>query len=33
MRMWVSEDAIVDDNFVNKTFGAKVNTYAAFLKG
>lgn len=33
MRMWVSEDATVDDNFMNKTFGAKVNTYAAFIKG
>ncbi len=31
MRMWVSEDAIVDENFSNKTFGVKVNTYAAFL--
>ena len=33
MRMWISEDAIVDENFNNKTFGVKVNTYAAFTKG
>lgn len=32
MRMWVSEDAVVDDNFTNKTFGVRVNTYAAFIK-
>ena len=28
MRMWISEDAKVDENFMNKTFGVKVNTYA-----
>ena len=28
MRMWVSEDAKVDEDFMNKTFGVKVNTYA-----
>jgi len=33
MRMWVSEDALVDDNFYDKTFGVKVNTYATFKKG
>ena len=33
MRMWISEDAVVDQNFNNKRFSVKVNTYAAFLKG
>lgn len=28
MRMWISEDAKVDEDFMNKTFGVKVNTYA-----
>lgn len=28
MRMWVSEDAKVDEDFMNKTFGVKINTYA-----
>ena len=28
MRMWISEDAKVDDDFMNKTFGVKINTYA-----
>lgn len=28
MRMWISEDAKVDENFMNKTFGVKINTYA-----
>lgn len=28
MRMWVSEDCIVDNNFSNKKFAVKVNTYA-----
>ena len=33
MRMWVSEDAIVDTDYNNKTFAVKVNTYAAFIDG
>ena len=33
LRMWVSEDAVVDNNYNNKRFAVKVNTYAAFLKG
>ena len=28
LRMWISEDAKVDENFMNKTFGVKINTYA-----
>ena len=28
MRMWISEDAKVDEDFMNKTFGVKINTYA-----
>ena len=28
LRMWVSEDAKVDEDFMNKTFGVKINTYA-----
>lgn len=28
LRMWISEDAKVDEDFMNKTFGVKVNTYA-----
>lgn len=32
MRMWVSEDALVDNNFNNKTFAVKVNTYARSKK-
>ena len=32
MRMWVSEDAKVDENFSNKTFSVKVNTYARTAK-
>lgn len=32
MRMWVSEDAMVDNNFSNKTFAVKVNTYAVGKK-
>lgn len=28
MRLWVSEDMVVDNNFNNKTFSVKVNTYA-----
>ena len=28
MRMWISEDAKVDEDFMNKTFGVRVNTYA-----
>lgn len=32
MRMWVSEDVnSADASFSNKTFGVKVNTYAAFV--
>lgn len=33
MRMWVSEDAIVDSDYNNKTFAVKVNTYASFIDG
>ena len=33
MRMWISEDAQVNEDFNNKSFGVKVNTYAAFTKG
>lgn len=33
MRMWVSDDVVVDSEYINKRFGATVNTYAAFLKG
>ena len=32
MRMWMSEDAVVDENFLDKTFGVKVNTYATSKK-
>lgn len=32
MRMWISEDAKVDEDFNNKKFAVKVNTYAAFLE-
>lgn len=28
LRMWISEDAKVDEDFMNKTFGVKINTYA-----
>ena len=28
MRMWISEDAKVDEDFMNKTFGVKINTHA-----
>lgn len=33
MRMWVSEDAVVDSNYNNKKFAVRVNTYATFLEG
>ncbi len=33
MRMWISEDVRVDEEFNNKTFGVRVNTYASFTKG
>lgn len=32
MRMWISEDVIVDSDYGNKTFKVKVNTYAQFDK-
>ncbi len=31
LRMWVSDNAIVDENFSNKTFAVKINIYAASL--
>lgn len=33
MRMWVSEDVTWSENYNNKRFAVRVNTYAAFLKG
>lgn len=30
LRMWVSEDVMVDDEYYNKRFGVTVNTYASF---
>lgn len=32
MRMWISEDVVVDSDYGNKTFKVKVNTYAQFDK-
>ena len=32
MRMWISEDVVVDSDYGNKTFKIKVNTYAQFDK-
>ncbi len=31
MRMWISEDVNSAENFSNRTFGVRVNTYAAFV--
>ena len=30
LRMWISEDVMVDEDYYNKSFGVTVNTYASF---